>query len=283
MRTLSIGLVLLLLCYACSGKKEKEGSLQREPVKAEDSLSDSEDTLVMDSVAKAAIPKNLDETFDDFVYTYAKDRRFQLLRTRFPLPFITDSTKTTVDRKEWIHDDLYTHQEFYNMLFDKESDMDYEKKTDVNKVYVAWLFLDKQKTRRYNFERVNGEWTLLNITEKSLRKNPNEDFLKFFYRFCNDSVYQRNHVEQSLKFTTSDPEDEFNVIEAFISVDQWFVFRPALPHKKMTNINYGQPYSAKTQQKIVAFRGIGNGYSNTLFFSRKGGEWILTAYEDFSN
>lgn len=283
MRTLSIGLVLLLLCYACSGKKEKEGSLQREPVKAEDSLSDSEDTLVMDSVAKAAIPKNLDETFDDFVYTYAKDRRFQLLRTRFPLPFVTDSTKTTVDRKEWIHDDLYTHQEFYNMLFDKESDMDYEKKTDVNKVYVAWLFLDKQKTRRYNFERVNGEWTLLNITEKSLRKNPNEDFLKFFYRFCNDSVYQRNHVEQSLKFTTSDPEDEFNVIEAFISVDQWFVFRPALPHKKMTNINYGQPYSAKTQQKIVAFRGIGNGYSNTLFFSRKGGEWILTAYEDFSN
>lgn len=283
MRTLSIGLVLLLLCYACSGKKEKEGSLQREPVKAEDSLSDSEDTLVMDSVAKAAIPKNLDETFDDFVYTYAKDRRFQLLRTRFPLPFVTDSTKTTVDRKEWIHDDLYTHQEFYNMLFDKESDMDYEKKTDVNKVYVAWLFLDKQKTRRYNFERVNGEWTLLNITEKSLRKNPNEDFLKFFYRFCNDSVYQRNHVEQSLKFTTSDPEDEFNVIEAFISVDQWFVFRPALPHKKMTNINYGQPYSAKTQQKIVAFRGIGNGYSNTLFFSRKGGDWILTAYEDFSN
>lgn len=274
---------MLLLCYACSGKKEKEGSLQREPVKAEDSLSDSEDTLVMDSVAKAAIPKNLDETFDDFVYTYAKDRRFQLLRTRFPLPFVTDSTKTTVDRKEWIHDDLYTHQEFYNMLFDKESDMDYEKKTDVNKVYVAWLFLDKQKTRRYNFERVNGEWTLLNITEKSLRKNPNEDFLKFFYRFCNDSVYQRNHVEQSLKFTTSDPEDEFNVIEAFISVDQWFVFRPALPHKKMTNINYGQPYSAKTQQKIVAFRGIGNGYSNTLFFSRKGGEWILTAYEDFSN
>lgn len=281
MKTLSIGLVLLLLCGACSHKQDRgnEDSIVDE---AADSVA-AMDSLVMDSLEEASIPDNLDETFDDFVFTYASDKRFQLHRTHFPLPFTEDSVKTTIPRSAWIHDALYANLEFYNMIFDNEEDMEYEKKTDVNRVYVAWLFLDKQKTRRYHFERLKGRWMLQNIQETSLNGNPNEDFLKFFYKFCNDSIFQRNHIESPLKFVTVDPEDDFKVMEAFISVDQWFAFRPSLPKDKMTNINYGQPYSAQSRQKVVTFRGIGSGYNNTLFFTRTKDSWKLSGYEDLSN
>ena len=284
MKTLSVGFIMLFLCYACKpGNGSSDGNSVAMTAVGDSSAVVQADSLVMDSAAKAAIPKNIDETFDDFVYTYASDKRFQLYRTHFPLPYVKDTVRVEIKRSEWIHDALYTNLEFYNMLFDSEPDMEYEKKTDVNRVYVSWLFLDTSKTRRYHFERVNGRWMLEDIEETSLKNDPNEDFLQFFYKFCNDSIFQREHVESPLKFVTTDPDDDFNVMEAFIEVDQWFAFRPNLPRDKMTNINYGQPYSPSSKEKIVTFRGIGSGYSNTLFFSRKHDEWYLSSFEDLSN
>lgn len=275
MKTLSIGLFLLFLCSACGNKTDA--------VKINEAVVLA-DSAAWDSLGEFDVPDNLDETFDDFVYTYASDKQFQHHRTHFPLSYTKDSVQKSILREEWVHDALYTEQEFYNMLFDSEADMDYEKKTDVDAVYVAWLFLDKQKTRRYHFHRdEQGRWMLQNIEEVSLKGNPNEDFLRFFHKFCNDSVYQRAHVRSPLKFVTTDPDDDFKVMEAFISVDQWFAFRPSLPKDKMTNICYGQPYSAAAWQKIVTIRGIGSGYNNTLFFTRDKGSWRLSAYEDLSN
>ncbi|KAA6307939.1 hypothetical protein EZS27_040388, partial [termite gut metagenome] len=34
---------------------------------------------------------------------------------------------------------------------------------------------------------------------------------------------------------------------------------------------------------IVALKGIGNGFSNTLYFQRKEGKWELYKFEDISN
>ncbi len=284
MKTLSVGFIMLFLCYGCRPGRGNSGGGSIAVTVAEDSSAIVQaDSLVMDSAAKAAIPENIDETFDDFVYTYASDKRFQLYRTHFPLPYVKDTARVEIRRSEWIHDALYANLEFYNTLFDKEEDMEMEKDTRMDKVNVSWLFLDKKEARRYYFERNKGHWMLESITQKSYGNEPNEAFLSFFYVFCNDSVFQRKHVAPSLKFVTNDPDDDFNVIEAFISVDQWFAFRPSLPNNKMTNIDYGQPYSAKSRHKIVTFRGIGTGYGNTLFFTREGDSWILTEYEDLSN
>lgn len=284
MKTLSVGFIMLFLCYACKpGNGSSDGNSVAITAMGDSSAVVQADSLVMDSAAKAAIPKNLDETFDDFVYTYASDKRFQLYRTHFPLPYVKDTVRVEIKRSEWIHDALYTNLEFYNILFDKEEDMEIEKDTRTDKVNVSWLFLDKKEARHYYFERNKGYWMLENITQKSYGGGPNEAFLSFFYEFCNDSVFQREHIAPSLKFVTNDPDDDFNVIEAFISVDQWFAFRPSLPKNKMTNIDYGQSYSAKSRHKIVTFRGIGTGYSNTLFFTRDGNSWKLTEYEDLSN
>lgn len=270
---------MLLLCAACGQRKEVK-VLDSEVVVADSLAADS---LAADSASMAGISDKVDETFDDFVYTYASDIRFQLHRTCFPLPYTEDGAQTAIPRGQWVHDALYSNQEYYNMLFESEDDLEYEKDMKVGTVYVDWLYLDKQKIRRYHFGRVKGHWMLQDIREESLAGNPNEGFLQFFYHFCNDSVYQREHIESPLKFVTTDPDDDFKVMEAFISVDQWFVFRPLLPGDKMTNIDYGQPYSKAASQKIVTIRDIGNGYNNMLFFSRHGNSWKLSAFEDLSN
>ena len=265
---------MLLLCASCGKGKE--------PARV-DSAAAPADSMQTDWAEAPDTPDNLDGTFDDFVYTYASDKQFQLRRTTFPLPFVQDGRRTSIPRSQWAHDALYTELEFYNMIFDSEADMEYEKKTDVDSVYVAWLYLDRQEARRYHFRRKGGQWMLENIEEASFKGSPNADFLRFFHRFCNDSVYQRAHIKSPLKFVTTDPDDDFKVMEAFISVDQWFAFRPLLPKDKMTNICYGQPYRATSREKVVTFRGIGSGYNNTLFFTRHDGSWRLSAFEDLSN
>ncbi len=279
MKTLLIGFTILFLCDGCKYIKDDR---QLEGTTSEETNSLLADSLRADSTEIRVPTQHFDQTFDDFVYAYMHDERIQLARTHFPLPLINDSTQTFILREEWIYDPLYSQAEYYHLLFDKEEDMDLTRISS-DSVYVAWLYLDKHLSRHYNFERKNQCWLLKSISELSMKGNPNEEFLDFFYRFCNDSVYQREHIQPSLKFITSDPEDDFRVIEALIDIDQWFVFRPVLPTDRMTNINYGQRYSPMSQTKIVAFRSIDSGFNNTLFFNRFGYSWRLSAFEDLSN
>jgi hypothetical protein len=85
-----------------------------------------------------------------------------------------------------------------------------------------------------------------------------------------------------LKFVTTDPNDEFSVINATIDVNQWFAFKPQLPKVQISNINYGQLDTNKSKSKIVALIGVGNGFSNILHFSKKDGKWKLYKFEDVS-
>ena len=276
MKTLFIGLGALLLCAACGGGKGSG--------KTDGALLAADSVMVADTMAAvSSLPDNLDGTFDDFVYTYASDKHFQLSRTCFPLPCTENGERIEIPRSEWEHDALYANQEFYNMLFDTEADMDYEKNVDVDSVYVAWLFLDKQRTRRYHFGRVRGHWMLQNIEEASLKGTPNEDFLRFFYEFCNDSTFQRAHIKSPLRFVTTDPEDDFRVMEAFISVDQWFAFRPPLMQGTLTNVHYGQMELSDSKTKIMEIKGFGNGFNCVLYFERRKGLWHLVRFEDLGD
>lgn len=49
-----------------------------------------------------------------------------------------------------------------------------------------------------------------------------------------------------------------------------------------SNINYGQRNDDDSPTKILALKGIGNGFSNILYFRRKAGEWELYKFEDTS-
>lgn len=55
-----------------------------------------------------------------------------------------------------------------------------------------------------------------------------------------------------------------------------------LPADRLSNINYGQRNDDDSPTKILALKGIGNGFSNILYFRRKAGEWELYKFEDTS-
>ncbi len=276
--------VLMGLCWcACHTRRDKVPS--DVPSDADSTLLEVIDSLAMaDSLAEvAAIPRNADELFDDFIYNYAGNERLQKRRTVFPLPCLIDGKLQFIEKKDWEHDSLFTNEAYYTLFYQHEEDMDLEKDISLDSVSVEWIYLADNEIRKYNFFREQGLWKLTDIVQESTQEKPYDDFLRFFYQFANDSAFQSNHVATSLKFVSPDPDDEFEVLESVIDRDQWFAFRPLLPTARMTNIDYGQSYRADARRAIIDLRGIGNGFNNTLYFNKVGDSWRLVQFDDLSN
>jgi hypothetical protein len=139
--------------------------------------------------------------------------------------------------------------------------------------------------KRYYFERLYGWWKLEAIDDATMPKEDNgqEDFYEFYERFANDSVFQAERVADPLPFVAPDPDDDFQILETTIQKSQWFTFQPKLPTEVLTNVNYGQRLNRDSQTRVIELRGFGNGFSNTLYFRCRNGEWRLTKFEDMSN
>ncbi|MBP9508037.1 MAG: DUF4348 domain-containing protein, partial [Bacteroides sp.] len=172
---------------------------------------------------------------------------------------------------------------FYTLLFEREEDMDLVGGNALTSVQVEWIFMPKRMVKRYYFERIKGAWILQSIRLQPIVSTENEDFVAFFDRFSTDSVFQSQRIRQPLQFVTTDPDDDFSVIETTLDLNQWFAFKPTLPIDKLSNINYGQKNDGQSPYKILALKGIGNGFSNILYFQRKAdGNWELYKFEDTS-
>lgn len=275
-------MLILTFCCACNGGKGKV-NITDQLIETSDSIEEETASLLVDTVETSTIPRNADELFDDFIYNYAANEKLQKARTVFPLSYIKNGEQLFIKEDDWTHDHLFTKETYYTLFYDKEEDIDQEKDLSLDTVTVEWLYLDAHEIRQYHFKRKNGLWMLVGIGQHSTLEEPYEDFLEFFYKFSNDSVFQREHIAVPLKFVTSDPDDEFQILETTLEVDQWFAFKPLLPADRMTNIDYGQKHSKDSRRKIIDLRGIGNGFSNTLFFRRIGSEWKLVQFDDLSN
>ncbi len=236
-----------------------------------------------DTEVKESIVRNTDGSFADFIYSFAADKALQLERILFPLPYNKKGEQTYVERESWAHDSLFLKEPYYTLLYDNEEDMELEKNMELDDVTVEWLSWDTNEKKQYKFKKEDGEWMLVLIEEKAIDGDPRKDFLTFFGRFSADSLYQRKHIASPLKFITSDPDDEFQIIETTMDANQWFAFKPLLPLRRMSNIDYGQKYAKYTRNKVVDIRGIGNGFCNILYFKRTRDGWNLARFEDLSN
>lgn len=226
-----------------------------------------------------------ERSFADFLYNFATSEKFQLRRILFPLPYYMDNRKDSIEKEEWIHDPLFSQQEFYSMLYDNLDDAELEKDTAYTSVRIEWIDLKKKRMKRYYFERLYGWWKLEAIDDASIPREETgqEDFYEFYERFANDSLFQAERVVDPLPFVAPDPEDEFQILETIIQKEQWFTFQPNLPNEYLTNINYGQRLERNSRTRIIELRGFGNGFNNTLYFRCRNGEWRLTRFEDLSN
>ena len=241
---------------------------------------DSLEMTVLDSLpadtTNITPPKKADGLFDDFVFSFMKNPKFQLSRICFPLPEYDDGKCHEVSLKAWHYDPMYLKQDFYTVLFDSEHSMKAEKDTSLDSVVVEWVYLKQNKVKQYVFERMAGVWHLTKIVRHSLSANVNSDFYRFYARFSSDQHYQMAHVSDPLPFKTYD-EDNFRPIEGVLGVEQWPDFRPELPNGMITNINYGQHY-ANSKRRVMVIATPSGGMGCRLVFERGKRGWNLVKY-----
>ena len=281
MKKLLLGFLLLAFLISCGNKKAKMDPFAT-IAEMVDSAGYKADTLQGAEVKEEPKPMVADELFDDFIFNYASDDALQRQRTVFPLPYYDRDTPLKIEADFWKHDYLFTKENCYTLLFDKEEDMDMVGDTTLTSVQVEWIFLKTRMVKRYYFERKRGMWMLEAINLREMEKGENEDFVEFYTRFVRDSVYQSKHISHPLQFITIDPDDEFSILETTLDVDQWYAFRPVMPTDRLSNINYGQKNEDLSDTKILKVNGIGNGYSNIFYFRKRGKGWELYKYEDTS-
>lgn len=273
--------MLLGILGACGNKKTNIDPFASITKKV-DSIRQIADFIHRDESPSDPQPIQADESFDDFIYNFASDDVLQRQRVKFPLLYYNGDKKMNIEERNWKHDDLFTKQHYYTLLFDREEDMDLVGDTALTSVQVEWVFVKTRMVKKYYFERIKGAWMLEAINLRPIEQNDNENFVEFFGHFAADSLFQSKRVCEPLAFVTTDPDDDFSILETTLDLNQWFAFKPELPADRLSNINYGQQNNDNSPTKILALKGIGNGFSNILYFRRKAGEWELYKFEDTS-
>ena len=273
-------MALAFVLVAC-GRKKTVSPVDYTAELPVDSVAGSADSLFFSPEAQdEELPESADELFDDFIFEFAGRKKVQERRVRFPLLVVNRGDSAWVSREEWKYEPLFEHQDYYTVFFNTEEQMELEKRTDLNHVDVEQIDLERKRVKTCHFERLEGEWKL---TEESFRDftpaYPLDRFLEFYHTFVSDEDFQRASIMSPLRYVTTDPDDDFNVIEGTLDVDQWDAFRPQLPSGIITNIRYGQTYDRPGEMVLVK-SGISNGLMDILFFKKMGGSWKLAAYEN---
>lgn len=268
--TLFLALTFFLLA-ACRNDRQAQTART-----AADSLQAAEDPLSGDTTANP--PKAADGLFDDFIYSFMSNARFQLERTDFPLTNVVDGTDSPITRRQWKHDKLFSTLDTYTVIFDSEQSAKSQKDTRLDSVVVEWVNLDKKRVKQFHFRKTNGQWRLTRLERHDLSKNVNSDFYDFYRRFSTDRSYQDKHIMSPFTFKTQD-FDNLQTIEGVLEVEQWPDYRPDLPKGTITNINYGQHYAnAKRRVLMICSQSGGMGCALTFVRTKKG--WMLEKLEN---
>lgn len=289
MKSILLGYVLLFLVMSCTGLHKKSGSISdvegEELAETDTSITSQEvmdDTLI---VVDEIVPVTADASFIDFLYYFTSDQDFQLSRIVFPVSFYNDTTVSRLTADQWEFDPMFDSDQLYTVIFDKEEELELENSSSSSSVQIDWIYLSDFHIKRYYFELKNDQWFLEAVNKEKMTRSSSlgENFYDFYVRFASDTVFQSKRLSKPLLFATVDPEDEFSVLETTLEPGQWFAFRPPMPLSKLSNIRYGQSDTEQSNTKIVEFKGMGNGFSNTLYFRRINGKWVLQKFEDLGD
>lgn len=277
MKKLYLGLLLAALIVACKNNKPEPQAVVT-PARV-DSVKVNADTIGIDST-ETVPPTTVDELFADFIYSYTTNRSFQFRRTDFPLKlFVDGKQKGTVNRIDWKFDKLYYKHSLHIIIVDGERKLNNITTTTHDTVRVEWLQFSKRRCRQYVFARENGCWRMNQLNYFPISQHSDADFLKFYERFATDSVFQSEHLDETIDFITYDEDNHYQKIEGLIESDQWPAFHPELPADDIFNIDYGTGLKNRNV-RVVSVRGNSNGMSSMFKFVRKNGDWKLVKFEN---
>lgn len=265
----------LALLTACSGKKTAGTSA----VDDSDSLLIEKDSLLLSGEKEyKAVYSHADNLFDDFLYAFTTDKKFQRQRITFPLTVTENGKKRLMQADEWNGKKYFPKTNSYVVLYDSKNHYRMEKDTSLTRASLQWVYLKKRQAMTFDFQKVNRCWMLHDISITPFKTTPNGNFLNFYAHFSTDSVYQSKSIREPLTFLTTETSTNAP-IEGVLAVEQWFAFKPFLPHPDFANVLYGQPNSGK-QWKIMVIKGASNGSRCLLTFRKTGRKWMLVKYEN---
>ena len=271
MKAFIYAVLLVLILVSCKPNKPADPATE-----SVDSLTAQVDSEADDSMSNP--PKAADGLFDDFIYSFMRNKRFQRERIKFPLTNVIDGTNHPIAQSEWKYDPLYVKQDVYTLVFDNARGIKAEKDTTLRHVVFEWVYLKSNRVKQYFFDKENGMWKLTSIVSHDMSQNINHDFYVFYHHFSTNTTFQRKHILNPFHFKTYD-YDNFQNIEGLLDVNQWPDFRPKLPSGVITNINYGQSY-ANSQRRVLMICSQSGGMGCSLSFLRKNGTRMLEKLEN---
>lgn len=274
-----IVLAASIIMFSCNGGKQSASTIEDNSTDTIDSVSICQtDSIIVEEYEEESdeppMPKSADELFDDFFFNYVYSNKLQKSRTVFPLEVNEADSTFFISKADWVMDEFFTEQEYYTLIFDSEEQMEIGKDTSVDSVVVEKIMLTDSIIRNYVFERKNGLWMLTAINRTELSENANAAFLDFYKRFASDTEFQNKSLCESVKFITTDTDDDFNTMEGVITSESWPAFAPELPVDVIYNIIYSRT-NPESKQKIFLLRGISNGLEVQLDFIFEQGRWKL--------
>lgn len=268
-----------MLCVAFMACKQGKTDIDSDV--DNDSLIGYQDSLLLQPEVDASeqMPVSADELFDDFIFEFANLASLQKKRVHFPLPIVNKTDTTWLSKQAFKTIEVFPSSEYYTVFFANEEEQELEKQTNLTHVEINHFNVESDRCKTMYFQRQKGQWMLTMIKEESLKHNILGGFLNFYQRFVQDKAFQEHCVNVPLKFITTDPEDDFNMIEEHLSLEQWKELSAQLPQGIMTQVNYGQSFGS-LDEVVMVKRGIGNGLMDIFTFEQKGTEWELSCYEN---
>lgn len=267
-------LLLILISCLLGGCKKKETTTEEIVAVPDSVITDTARVDTVKEVVEVVPSKRADELFDDFVFAFMKNRKFQKQRILFPLSSTVDGEKTSIAANEWDFDRMYSQQDVYTLIFDSMKGEKAAKDTTIKNVVVEELNLETIRTKKYDFNRIQGEWKLTAISDQVMEDSPNSEFYSFYHRFATESEYRLQHIAKSLAYSTYD-YDNFETVNKTITPEEFEEVSPELPQTKITNILYGQNYK-NSKLRVLSIRGLSDGMECSLVFKKINGEWVLT-------
>lgn len=279
MKKIILAIFLLVLVMACGG--HKESSPIQEETSTDSLVAEVADTTAADTEAEEeeeTPPRTVDELFDDFIYAFMEKQHFQKARIKFPLQYIIEGKDSLIQKKNWIFSRLYADLDIYTMIFYNANEAGIEKDTSVNQVIVDCIDLTNEKVKQYTFKRNNAHWQLALLKEHNIDMSVDNNFYRFYKEFVTDSLFQRDHIAESIEFETYD-EDMGEDIEGTLDIEQWYEFKPSLPSDMITNITYGKK-PADSSERVLVLSSLSGGMNCKLYFLREAEHWKLVRFEN---
>lgn len=272
--------ILLLTCFLAPSCGNKQSNNEEEV----DSLAVTQDSVLIDTIETevvpvAAPPKKADELFDDFVYAFMRNKKFQRSRIQFPLKNIVNGANEPISSTVWKHDPLYSGRDIYMTISPSIKATGFSKDTSINHVVVHEICPRTSKVKQYTFERRNAQWMLYEICYEDVEKlSEGSDFLSFYCKFCTNPDFQSKSLSEVIDVNTFD-EEEGSRVNGIITAEQWPDFAPSLPTDEIMCVRYGTNYKA-SDMRIVNLASPSGDAGVTMTFKKKNGEWKLVSYSN---